>query len=131
MGEDPGAGERTLVSESGDMVLNIFEITVHRCVTLDCLRDCLISFSRRFIWLQSVKIVTIVTEIKETMHVRVSRIGAGSEQVLKIVVFKKIFLVSMISLVTIVAMILFIFFFYLFQFSLSYTPANTWHYPAF
>lgn len=35
------------------------------------------------------KIVTIVTEIKETMHVRVSRTGAGSEQVLKIVVFKK------------------------------------------
>lgn len=106
-----------------------FELSVHRCVTLGALLNLSeqkLSYTGYKVW----RIVMIVTDIKEAMHIRMSRTGSGSEQVLKIVVLKKIFLISMISLVTIVTMVLFIFF-YVFQFSLSYTPANTWHNPAF
>lgn len=66
-----------------------FELTVHRCVTLGALLNLSeqkLCYTGYKVW----KIVTIVTKIKETMHVRVSRTGAGSEQVLKIVVFKKV-----------------------------------------
>lgn len=65
-----------------------FKLTVHRCVTLGALLNLSeqkLCYTGYKVW----KIVMIVTEIKETMHVRVSRTGAGSEQVLKIVVFKK------------------------------------------
>lgn len=52
----------------------------------------------------------VVTRIKEDTARRVSRTGAGSEQVLKIAIKKKI-LISVLSLAIIVAMVLFIFFY--------------------
>lgn len=55
----------------------------------------------------------VVKRIKEDTARRVSRTGAGSEQVLKIAVKKKKFLISVLSLAIIVTMVLF-FFFYLF-----------------